>query len=46
MYNLHQLYLSRLRDNGLYINKDIVKGHINRLDPAALMYLINFKNKI
>ena len=45
MYNLHQLYLSKLRNNGFYINKDIVKQHINSLDPAALMFLINFKNK-
>ena len=43
MYNLHQIYLKQLRPNNLYINKNIVIDHVNNLDPAALMYLINLK---
>jgi len=44
MYNLHQIYLKNLREKKQSINKRIVINHINNLDPAALMYLINFKD--
>jgi hypothetical protein len=47
MYNLHQLYLNKKFNNNnerFYINKEVVINHINDLDAAALMYLINFKN--
>ena len=45
MYNLHQIYHKQLRANNLYINKQIVINYVNNLDCAALMYLINFKNR-
>ena len=44
MYNLHQIYLKNLREKKQSINKRIVINHVNNLDPAALMYLINFKD--
>ena len=43
MYNLHQFYISRLRSHGNYINRRTVIDHVNNLDAAALMYLINFR---
>ena len=41
MYNLHKYYLSNLKKNGFYIDKRKVINHVNGLDPAALMFLIN-----
>jgi len=45
MYNLHQFYVSNLRQYGCYIDRKIVINHVNNLDAAALMYLMNFKKK-
>ena len=45
MYNLHQIYLKHLRQQKLWVNKNVVKNHINNLDPGSLMYIINFKDK-
>ena len=45
MYNLHQFYILNLREYGNYIDRKIVINHVNNLDTAALMYLMNFKNK-
>ena len=45
MYNLHQIYLQYLRHQKLWVDKNTVKNHINSLDPASLMYIINFKDK-
>ena len=41
MYNLHQYYLSIKTDNG-YINKMSVINYINNLEPAILMYALNY----
>lgn len=41
MYNLHQLYLSMREDKG-YINKYIVINYVNNLEPAKLMYTLNY----
>jgi len=43
MYNLHQFYISKLRSFGNYIDRKMVINHVNSLDAAALMYLINFR---
>jgi len=45
MYNLHQIYLQKLRHKKQWVDKNVVKSHINNLDPASLMYIINFKDK-
>ena len=45
MYNLHQFYISNLRSYGNYVDRKTVINHVNNLDAAALMYLINFKKK-
>ena len=41
MFNLHQYYLSIRYCNG-YINKIIVIDYINKLEPARLMYALNY----
>lgn len=41
MFNLHQIYLSIREDNG-FINKQAVINYVNELDPAKLMYSLNF----
>lgn len=41
MYALHQCYL-QIKDDGGYINKNRVIKYINELDPARLMYSLNY----
>ena len=41
MFNLHQIYLSIREENG-FINKQAVINYVNELDPAKLMYSLNF----
>ena len=41
MYNLHKHYLSIIANKG-YINKQVVINYINTLEPARLMYSLNF----
>jgi hypothetical protein len=41
MYYLHQYYLS-IRENRGYINKNVVIQYINSLEPARLMYSLNY----
>ena len=43
MYNLHQKYLKELRKMGSYISKQVVIQYVNNIEPAALMYVINFE---
>lgn len=42
MYNLHQKYLTELRNMGYYISKQVVIKYVNELQPAALMYSVNY----
>jgi len=42
MYNLHQHYLSIKHQNG-YIHKYVVIAYINSLEPARLMYSLNYQ---
>ena len=41
IYNLHQEYLN-IREKGGYINPQKVQDYVNNIDPAKLMYTINF----
>ena len=41
MYELHRYYLSIRNDNG-YINKNIVINYVNNLQPAQIMYVLNY----
>jgi len=42
MFQLHQIYLNDLLELGHYISKEIVIKYINSLEPAKLMYSINY----
>jgi len=42
MYNLHQKYLTELRNMGYYVSKQVVIKYVNNLAPAALMYSVNY----
>ena len=42
MYNLHQKYLTELRNIGYYVSKQVVIKYVNNLVPAALMYSVNY----
>lgn len=41
MFNLHQDYL-KMKANNEYVNKEKVINYINNLDPAILMYSLNY----
>ena len=42
MFNLHQIYLNDLRELGHYISRQIVIKYVNALEPAKLMYAVNY----
>lgn len=42
MFNLHKIYLSRLRDNSDKVSKNIVIDYINDLHPSKLMFSLNY----
>ena len=42
MFNLHQIYLNDLQELGHYISRQIVIKYVNSLEPAKLMYSINY----
>lgn len=49
MFYLHQIFINDLKDLGHYVSKQIVVKYVNSLEPAKLMYSINFdfrKNQI
>ena len=41
MYKLHEYYLL-VRTSGAYINKNVVITYVNNLDPAQIMFALNF----
>tara|TARA_B110000037_G_C17043161_1_gene474557 strand:+ start:82 stop:1311 length:1230 start_codon:yes stop_codon:yes gene_type:complete len=48
MFNLHQIFINDLRELGHYISKQVVIKYVNSLEPAKLMYSVNYdfrKNK-
>lgn len=45
MYHLHQIYLNDLREMGHYISKQVVIKYVNSLEPARLMFVINFDQR-
>jgi len=42
MYHLHQHFLTNLRPNKLHISNNEVIAYVNNLDPALLMYSLNY----
>jgi len=42
LYHLHNIYLNELKNNGKYVNFEVVKNYVNNLEPPRLMYVINY----
>ena len=42
IHQLHNIYLSELREKKQYVNKNVVINYIYQLPPAKLMYAINY----
>ena len=45
MYQLHQMYISEYREKSEYITKQIVMKYVDDMEPAHLMYAINYKHR-
>ena len=43
MYNIHQLYLTELREKKHYVTNSVVQKYVNNLHPSLLMYCLNFQ---
>ena len=43
MYNIHQKFLTELREKHLFITNTIVQRYVNELHPSLLMYCLNFQ---
>ena len=43
MFEIHQLYMEKLRPMKSYVSKGVVVDYVNNLHPARLMYVINYK---
>ena len=49
MYQLHQLYLNKLRVQRAYVSRSVVIDYVNNLESPRLMFAINYfqnKNKV
>lgn len=42
MFNIHQHFLSELKEKGEYVSHNTVIGYVNSLHPSKLMYSLNF----
>jgi hypothetical protein len=42
MYNIHQKFLTELREKGQFITNTIVQRYVNELHPSLLMHCLNF----
>jgi len=42
MYNLHQKYMTELREQKLFITGAMVQKYVNEMAPTLLMYCLNF----
>jgi hypothetical protein len=43
MFNIHQLYLTDLREKKLFVNNTVVIKYVNEMHPSLLMYCLNFQ---
>jgi hypothetical protein len=42
MYNIHQKFLTDLREKKLFVTNTIVQKYVNQLHPSLLMYCLNY----
>jgi hypothetical protein len=43
MFNIHQKFLTELREKKLFVNNTFVQKYVNQLHPSLLMYCLNFQ---
>jgi hypothetical protein len=43
MFNIHQIYLTDLREKKLFVNSTVVIKYVNAMPPSLLMYCLNFQ---
>jgi hypothetical protein len=43
MYNIHNKYLTELRDQKQVVTNSVVIDYVNNLHPSLLMYCLNFQ---
>jgi len=43
MFNIHQIYLTELREQGQFINSAIVQKYVNEMHPSLLMFCLNYQ---
>ena len=43
MYNIHQRFLTDLREKGHFVTNTLVQRYVNELHPSLLMYCLNFQ---
>ena len=43
MFNIHQIYLSDLREKNQFITSSVVQKYVNYLEPSLLMFCLNFQ---
>jgi len=43
MFNVHQIYISDLREKNMFITSSIVQKYVNELHPSLLMFCLNFQ---
>ncbi len=46
MFNIHKLFLSTLKEQGLYVTMSVVISYVNGLHPSQLMYALNFDKHV
>ena len=42
MFNIHQKFLTELREKNLFVTNTVVQKYVNELHPSLLMYCLNF----
>ncbi len=46
MFNIHKIFLSTLKEQGLYVTMSVVISYVNGLHPSQLMYALNFDKHV
>ena len=43
MFNIHQIYISDLREKNQFITSSVVQKYVNDMQPSLLMFCLNFQ---
>ena len=42
MFNIHQIYITQLKEQKLHVNNAVVINYVNGVHPSLLMFCLNF----